>query len=150
MRKSFVIDLFATHARSDQRGAASPSLPLIGVNCGVRFGVPLFFTAFLPSRTGIDMTQTRVIVATIVAHAGQQAAVKAALELVVPPSRAEAGCVRYDLHQDVANPVRFVMLEEWRDAAAIDSHGKSAHFQALVKAIGALADIDITTHTKIA
>jgi quinol monooxygenase YgiN len=96
------------------------------------------------------MTEPLVIVATIVARAGQQALVKAALALVVPPSRAEAGCARYELHQDVANADRFVMLEQWRDAAAIDTHNKTAHFQALVKAIGGLADIDITTHTKLA
>ena len=96
------------------------------------------------------MTQALVIVATIVAHAGHEATVKAALEQVVPPSRAEAGCARYELHQDVANSARFVMLEEWRDAEAIDVHGKTAHFQALVKAIGGSADINITTHKKIA
>jgi quinol monooxygenase YgiN len=84
-----------------------------------------------------------IVVATITAHEGAELLVRAALDQVVAPSRAEAGCVRYDLHQDLANPASFVMLEAWRDAEAHGRHEATPHFLALVREIGGRADIQI-------
>ncbi|TFW26028.1 putative quinol monooxygenase [Duganella callida] len=84
-----------------------------------------------------------IVVATITAREGNEALVRAALEQVVPPSRAEAGCKRYDLHVDLGNHASFVMLEAWRDAEALAAHEATPHFQALVEAIGGKADIQI-------
>ena len=96
------------------------------------------------------MDQKLVIVATLTAKPGHGATLKAALEKVVPPSRAEAGCHRYDLHADNENPDSFVMLEEWRDAAALTEHESTPHFQALVAAVGGIAEIQIRKLTQIA
>ena len=84
-----------------------------------------------------------IVVATITAQPGQEATVRAALERVVPHSRAEAGCLRYDLHGDVADPARFVMLEAWKDAAALAEHEATPHFQELVASIGGKATIAV-------
>jgi quinol monooxygenase YgiN len=84
-----------------------------------------------------------IIVATITARDGNQALVREALEQVVPPSRAEAGCLRYDLHIDLGNHASFVMLEAWRDQAALDAHEATPHFQALVQAVAGKADVQI-------
>jgi quinol monooxygenase YgiN len=91
-----------------------------------------------------------IIVATIDAHAGQEALVRAELEKIVAPSRAEAGCVRYELHADHAAPGRFVMLEEWRGEEAFRFHEGTPHFQALVAAVGGKADIALRKLAKIA
>jgi len=96
------------------------------------------------------MNQKLVIVATLTAKPGHGATLKAALEKVVPPSRAEAGCHRYDLHADNENPELFVMLEEWRDATALKEHELTPHFQALVAAVGGIAEIRIRKLTQIA
>lgn len=96
------------------------------------------------------MTQTLVIVATITAKPGHEDVVRQALEQVVPPSRAEDGCGRYELHLDIEKAGRFVMLEEWRDSATLARHETTAHFQALVEAIGGLAEIQINKLHKIA
>jgi len=96
------------------------------------------------------MDQKLVIVATLTAKPGHGATLKAALEKVVPPSRAEAGCHRYDLHADNGNPDSFVMLEEWRNAAALTEHESTSHFQALVAAVGEIAGIHIRKLTRIA
>ena len=85
-----------------------------------------------------------IVVASITAQAGHEATVRAALERIVPPSRAEAGCLRYDLHGDVAEPARFVMLEAWKDAAALAQHEATPHFQELVATIGGKAAIQVT------
>jgi len=84
-----------------------------------------------------------IIVATIAAKPGKEALVRAALERVVPPSRAEAGCLRYDLHGDLADSARFTMLEAWRDAEALAQHEATPHFNELVQALGPHADIHV-------
>jgi len=84
-----------------------------------------------------------IVVATITAHEGSELLVRAALDRIVPPSRAESGCLRYDLHQDLANPASFVVLEAWRDAEALAEHEATPHFQDLVKEIGGRADVQI-------
>jgi quinol monooxygenase YgiN len=84
-----------------------------------------------------------IVVATITAKEGNEVLVREALERVVPPSRAEAGCLRYDLNIDLGNHASFVMLEAWRDEAALSAHEATPHFQDLVKAVGGKADIQI-------
>ena len=63
---------------------------------------------------------------------------------LVGESRKEGGNLRYDLHQDLQNPNRFVFFENWKDQAAVDSHNASAHFQNFLKAIdGKTEAVDI-------
>jgi len=54
------------------------------------------------------------------------------------------------LHADNENPELFVMLEEWRDATALKEHELTPHFQALVAAVGGIAEIQIRKLTQIA
>jgi quinol monooxygenase YgiN len=90
-----------------------------------------------------------IVVATISAKEGNEVLVREALELVVTASRAEAGCLRYDLHIDLGNHASFIMLEAWRDQAALEQHEASPHFQALVKSIGGKADVQIVKLNQI-
>ncbi|MEC0232766.1 putative quinol monooxygenase [Paenibacillus kribbensis] len=53
---------------------------------------------------------------------------------LISASQAEEGNVRYTLMQDLNDPNAFTMVEEWKDAAAVDFHNKSAHFQTFVAA----------------
>jgi len=96
------------------------------------------------------MNDILVVVATLVAKPGHEATLKAALERVVPPSRAEAGCLRYELNSDNEQPGRFLMLEQWRDHEALRQHEATAHFQALVKSIAGLADVQLSKLSQIA
>ncbi|GGX85736.1 antibiotic biosynthesis monooxygenase [Massilia dura] len=96
------------------------------------------------------MTQLLTVIATITAKPGAEAVVRQALEQVVPPSRAEAGCRRYELHVDNSAPEKFVMLEEWTGAAALAEHEATQHFLALAAAIGGQADVRIKKLTKLA
>lgn len=84
-----------------------------------------------------------IVVATITAKEGNEVLVREALEKIVPLSRAEAGCIRYDLHIDLGNHASFVMLEAWRDQAALAAHEATPHFQELVKAVGGKAEIQV-------
>jgi quinol monooxygenase YgiN len=46
------------------------------------------------------------------------------------PTRAEKGCVFYDLHENPADPEDLTFIEEWESEADLDRHGESAHIQA--------------------
>lgn len=54
---------------------------------------------------------------------------------VVDETRKEAGNISYDLHQDVKNPLKFVILEAWKSQDAINEHNASKHFNEFAKAI---------------
>ena len=70
------------------------------------------------------------VIAHIHAAGGNEDVVRAALESFVAPTRAEEGCLRYDLFQDVSDPLQFTFIEEWSSSAALEAHSKSAHIAA--------------------
>ncbi|MBK5722957.1 antibiotic biosynthesis monooxygenase [Dysgonomonas sp. Marseille-P4677] len=50
-------------------------------------------------------------------------------QAVVQSSQEEEGCISYNLHQDIANPTKFIMLEEWESQDAINFHNNTDHFK---------------------
>jgi len=60
---------------------------------------------------------------------------KAIQETMVVPTRSEPGCIRYELWQDLEDPTRLSMVEEWESAAALETH---LALPSLQEAIGAL------------
>ncbi len=67
------------------------------------------------------------VVARLVAKPGSIDQVREVLAAQVAPTRAEPGCLRYDLMQNVADPADFTFYEEWATADALDRHAASAH-----------------------
>ena len=71
---------------------------------------------------------------TIVAHVHAEpdhiGDVKAALQNLVAPTRAEKGCLQYDLHQDNADPGHFMFFENWSSRDTWQDHMNSAHIKA--------------------
>ena len=53
------------------------------------------------------------IIAHIHANPEQIDLVKAELHKVIEPTRAEKGCLNYDLHQDNEDPAHFFFFENW-------------------------------------
>ena len=45
------------------------------------------------------------------------------------PTRAEKGCIFYDLHENPADPEDLTFIEEWESEEDLDAHGQSAHIQ---------------------
>ena len=58
---------------------------------------------------------------------GREADLRAALLAMVTPTRAEDGCLRYDLHVDEADPAVFAFYEVWSTRAHHAAHDGSAH-----------------------
>ena len=44
-------------------------------------------------------------------------------------SRAEPGCVRFDVYRGLDDPERFVLVEQYVDEAAFAAHRQSQHFR---------------------
>ncbi|HEY8306563.1 MAG TPA: putative quinol monooxygenase [Lapillicoccus sp.] len=79
-------------------------------------------------------------VALIRAKPGSESVVLDALTELRVHTRAEEGCLRYDLFESAATPGTYVTVEEWTDQAALDQHLGSAHIAAALAAVdGALA-----------
>ena len=56
--------------------------------------------------------------------------VKRELLSLTAPTRAEPGAIAYDLYQSVDRPGRFMRIEVWRDAAALEAHKLTPHLKA--------------------
>lgn len=50
-------------------------------------------------------------------------------ETMVDATRKEPGCIYYDLHQDINDSLKFVLLEYWKTKEDLDQHIASAHFK---------------------
>jgi quinol monooxygenase YgiN len=70
-------------------------------------------------------------IVTVIAHArakpGQRERAREILEELVAPSRAEEGCINYDLHQSMEHPDLFVFHENWTSVEALEAHALSEH-----------------------
>jgi len=72
----------------------------------------------------------RAIVAYLTAKPGQEEKFKEAMLAQAQRCLAgEPGCLQFDVAQDPKSPGRFVMLEVYKDEAAIKAHQESQHFK---------------------
>ena len=76
------------------------------------------------------------VVAVITAKPGSEDAVRDALRALVGPTRAEEGCLSYDLHESVAAPGAFVTTELWSDPSDLDKHLATDHVQGALATVG--------------
>jgi quinol monooxygenase YgiN len=76
---------------------------------------------------------------------------RAALEAFVEPTRAEAGCVYYELMQNNADPTDFTFVEEWESDETLDAHLESPHITSFKERAGDLLarDPDIRRYSLI-
>ena len=71
-----------------------------------------------------------IVIAHTQAAVGHIDTIREALLALVAPTRREAGCLRYDLHQDRADPSHFFFHEIWASDEALNTHLASPHIQA--------------------
>ncbi len=90
------------------------------------------------------------ILAKITAHPGKENLVRAELEKLIPITRAEAGCIQYDLHVDNTDPGIFVFYENWQTRELWQTHMNAPHLAAYMEATeGAVADFTLNEMTRI-
>ena len=81
----------------------------------------------------------RAILAYLTAKPGKEAEFKEQMMAQAKRCLAnEPGCLQFDVAQDPKIPARFVMLEVYKDAAAIAAHQDSQHFKDFRPVVGEL------------
>ncbi len=61
---------------------------------------------------------------------GKEAELERHLLSLSAPTRAEPGCLRYDLYRSSVNPHEFMRLEVWASHAALEAHKQAPHLRA--------------------
>jgi quinol monooxygenase YgiN len=74
------------------------------------------------------------IVARIKAKSGMQERMRQDLLSLLAPTRAESGCITFDLLQDTKDPSIFVLYENWTDRAALDAHFQQPYVKQVLQA----------------
>jgi quinol monooxygenase YgiN len=72
------------------------------------------------------MTITKCV--TFIAKEGAEEKMKELLSAMVLPSKAETGCIFYDIFQYENNRRKFMAVETWENEAALDGHKASEHY----------------------
>jgi quinol monooxygenase YgiN len=85
------------------------------------------------------------------ARPGQTQALGAALSALVAPTRAEAECLNYNLHQSIDDADLWFVYENWRSAEGSEAHMRAPHAQAFLKSAPDLIadDIDLRRFSMI-
>jgi quinol monooxygenase YgiN len=80
------------------------------------------------------------VVAHVTAKPDKIAAAKAMMQGLLEPTRKEAGCIKYVMLENNADPARFVFVEEWESEAALEAHLKAPHIAAAFERIPELLE----------
>lgn len=72
------------------------------------------------------MTLTKRV--TFIAKEGCEDKMKELLSAMVKPSKAEDGCLFYEIVQYENNRRKFMAIETWRDNDALDGHKSTEHY----------------------
>ncbi|MBQ4889052.1 antibiotic biosynthesis monooxygenase [Shewanella sp. MMG014] len=80
------------------------------------------------------------IVANIIAKADKVELVKAELVKLIDVTRAEEGCINYDLHQDNENPAHFLFYENWQSRELWQTHMNNTHLADYIAATEGAVD----------
>ena len=72
-------------------------------------------------------TRIQTVVAQVRAKPEFVEAVKRACLALVEPSRADKGCLNYDLYQSTEDPTVFIFYENWESREDIERHLESPH-----------------------
>lgn len=91
------------------------------------------------------------IIARILAKEEKRELVKSELLKLIDVTRAEEGCINYDLHQDNENPNLFLFHENWENKEFWQKHMGNAHLSEYLKATdGAVDEFIVHEMTHIA
>lgn len=82
-----------------------------------------------------DVSELQVV-AVISGMPSAAAIVREAMQRLVTATRAEDGCLRYELYESAAAPGTFITWESWRSQDDLDAHLQSTHVAAALAAAG--------------
>ena len=96
------------------------------------------------------MSVPLTLIARMRAKSGQEARLWQELQRLVAPTRAEAGCITYDLHRSQTDPALFMFYENWKSQADLDAHFETRHFKAFIRILHEMLEdeMDLSKWTK--
>jgi quinol monooxygenase YgiN len=77
------------------------------------------------------MAERVTVIARFRAAEGADRELKELLSSLIEPSRADEGCISYDLHQALNDPALFVFYENWESKELLGKHSATPHVQQL-------------------
>ena len=80
------------------------------------------------------------IFARFQARSGAETEVEAALREVVPPSRAEAGCMSLHVFRSIRDSQVFYIHSRWKDEAAFNEHARLPHTVKFIERVDPVLD----------
>ena len=80
------------------------------------------------------------VIAKLKAKDGCEEQLGAVLRSLIGPTRAEPGCINYDLHRSHDEPGVFIYYENWESRPLWEAHMKSSHLVEFGEKQGALTD----------
>ena len=70
------------------------------------------------------------VIATLVTTPGGAAKILDAARACIAATRAEKGCIAYDLHASIGDPDRLVFVEKWETREDLTAHSRQPHLAA--------------------
>lgn len=93
-------------------------------------------------------TDSRPDLVTVIAHMrakpGQEEALRAALEALIPTTQQEEGYVNYDLHRGIEDPSLFYLYENWESVDTHEAHMDRPHLQDFASKLDDLVEGELT------
>jgi quinol monooxygenase YgiN len=91
------------------------------------------------------------VIARIRAKADRVQRVEEELRKLLAPTRAENGCIDFDMHQGATDPSLFLFHENWTSKAALEAHFETPHIKNwLRQAEGLLAEpLEVTLWNRV-
>jgi len=78
-------------------------------------------------------TEQIVVIATATAKPGKEAELERALREVAAPTRAQRGCLQFELYRSAQNPATIIAFERWSSEEDHPRHMQGEHVKTLVK-----------------
>jgi quinol monooxygenase YgiN len=126
---------------------------LVCTSCSARERPILLSFLFNNEQVGGEerMANKLTVLARIRAKEGTEETLKRELLNLIEPTRAEVGCISYDLHQSADDKALFMFYETWSSKDDLDKHFTTPHIQAIMaKAPDLLAEpLDLSIWEKI-
>ena len=76
--------------------------------------------------------ETLTAMGIVRAKPGQEHELGLRMVALLAPTRAERGCLAYDLFQSSEDPAVWVLIERWRSVADLDAHVMTDHMAAFL------------------
>ncbi|HVF91955.1 MAG TPA: putative quinol monooxygenase [Blastocatellia bacterium] len=80
------------------------------------------------------------VIARMKAKPGMEERLKQELLSLLQPTRAEEGCINYDLHQSMQDGSRFLFHENWESEECLKKHSQSEHLKSFRARVGEMLD----------